>query len=304
MLGAADALETLRPALLVVLGDRYEVLATAAAALLLRIPVAHIGGGDTSYGAVDESIRHAVTKLSHIHFVAAPAFRRRVLQLGEHPDRVHVVGSLALDAIASLDLLDRSAAGRAVGMDLGRPTLLVTYHPATLETEPPAGTATALTEALDAVPGATVIVTGSNADAGGRQVTAVFRKYAQERPRVRMVDSLGQLRYLSVLRHADVVVGNSSSGLIEAPALGTPTVNVGSRQDGRLKGPSVIDCENRAQDIAEAISRALSRRARKAAISSPYGDGHAARRIAEVLATTDLTGILVKKFVTLADQVQ
>lgn len=293
MAGVADAFERLCPDMVVVLGDRYEALAVATAAVLGGIPVAHIHGGEVTEGAIDDSIRHAITKLASLHFTAAEAFSARVIRMGEPPDRVHTVGAPGLEYLRRLPTLDRRQLEESLGIALRPPVLLVTYHPATRGTTPPREAAAALTQALDAFTGATVIVTGVNADTGREVVAAELRRWldAQSPDRARGYASLGQPRYLNLLRQADVVVGNSSSGIIEAPAAGTPTVNIGTRQHGRPWGPSIIGCEENSTAIAEAISRALSRRSAPEVLeaSSLYGDGEVSNWIARILVEADLS---------------
>lgn len=298
-MGIAEALDRLRPDILLLLGDRYEALAAAQAALLARVPVAHLHGGEASEGAVDESIRHAITKMAHIHLTAAEPFRRRILRMGEDPDHVHVVGAPGIDNIARLELLGRSDLEMELKLELRSPTLLVTYHPATLDVEGGTAALSALFGALDGFEAASVMFTRPNADMGGRKIAAAIEAYVAARPgRAHVFTSLGTLRYLSLMREADAVVGNSSSGIIEAPAVGTPTVNLGSRQDGRLRAPSVLDCEEVMDTIRSAIDRVLSPefQATVERMTSPYGDGHAAPRIARILGSIPLHGLLTKRF--------
>jgi len=297
--GFADALARLRPDVLVVLGDRYEVLAAATAALLLRIPIAHIAGGETTEGAVDESLRHAVTKMAHLHFVATDRFRDRVLQLGEHPGRVLTVGAPGLDGIAGLDPLTAPQLEADLELALRPPVLVVTYHPVTAVGGDPVAGCGPLLEALDAVPGATVVFTMPNADTAAARISAALARYVAGHPeRSRLFPALGQRRYLSLVAHAAAVVGNSSSGLIEAPALGTPTVNVGERQRGRPRAASVIDCPEEAGAIAAAVRAAVSPQwqRRAAARRSPYGRPGAAHRIVTALLAADLDEVLAKRF--------
>ncbi len=298
-IGFADALDRLRPDVLVVLGDRFETLAAAQAAMVAGIPIAHIQGGELTEGLIDEAIRHAVTKMAHLHFVSAEPYRERVIQLGEAPERVLTVGATNLDARGRFPLLDRPALERELGLALGEPTFLITYHSVTLGGRRPERAVESLLAALDRFPAATLVFTGHNADAGGRAIGGAVAEYCRRHAgRARFFVSLGQRRYWSVLAQADVVIGNSSSGLIEAPAVGKPTVNLGDRQRGRLRGASVIDCEESAAAIEAAIRRALSPafHASLAGQASPYGEGGAAPRIKEALATADLDGILLKRF--------
>lgn len=302
--GLADAIDRIAPDVLLVLGDRYEALAAAVAALLLRVPLAHVAGGQVTSGVIDDSVRHAISKLAHLHFTSAEAFRRRLVQLGEDPERIWTVGSLGLDNILKTPRMDRDELERELGVRLHQPLLLVTYHPA-----PPAGASAeegieALLKALDSFPDATVLFTHPNPDAGGRAVAAAIDSWVTARgDRARAVQSLGAVRYPSVLAHTDVVVGNSSSGLIEASALGVPSVNIGIRQEGRPRAASVIDVPEDTQAMATAISKALSPEFRDAlpAGRSPFGDGNAAARISNVLTTVDLSGIFLKHFSDLPD---
>jgi UDP-N-acetylglucosamine 2-epimerase (non-hydrolysing) len=290
----AETLQRLAPDVVVVLGDRYEILAAATAALILRIPVAHVHGGETTEGAIDEAIRHAVTKMSHLHFAAAEPYRRRIVQLGEDPDRVWTVGALGLDSIARLAPLDDDALRALLGgWDPGPAPLLVTYHPATLGSVDPAEATGALLEALDAFGDRRVLITEANADAGGRAVNAALRAWAAERgERARIFASLGQRGFLTAMRRAGAVVGNSSSGILEAPALGVPTVNVGDRQHGRLRAPSVIDVGEDPAAIRAGIERALGG---TWTAGTPYGTPGASERIRAVLLTHPLDATVLRK---------
>lgn len=300
-LGFADSFARLRPDVLVLLGDRYEMLGAAQAAMIARIPIAHVHGGEATEGLIDEAIRHAITKMSHLHFVAADDFRRRVIQLGEAPDRVWVVGATGLDNIARLPLLGRAALETELGLSLSAPSLLITYHPVTLRDEDPGEAMRDLLEVADAIAG-TIILTGVNADTGGSAMRREAEQFAAARPgRVLLAESLGALRYLSAMQQVDAVVGNSSSGLLEAPALGTPTVDIGERQQGRLRAPSVIHCAATRHAIAAAIRQALSpaHRAQAERRETPYGTPGAAERIAAVLRVHPLEGLLFKRFYNL-----
>lgn len=302
VIGCADALDRLDPDLLVVLGDRYEALAVAMVATLRLLPIAHVSGGELSYGSTDDSVRHAITKLAHLHFTANEAFRARVIQLGEAPGRVFATGVPSLDTLRTVSLQSRAEVSARVGLPLRDPVLAVTYHPATAD---PAGSrqgVAGLVAALDAFVGGTVVITGTNVDAGGAEVFAPIRAFAARHPdRVAVVASLGQVGYLSLIAQAAAVVGNSSSGLIEAPALHTPTVNIGTRQGGRPRAVSVIDCGEGAGEIERAIRLALSaeHRALATRAESPFGDGRAAGRIVAVLKGADLDGLAAKAFVDL-----
>lgn len=298
VIGFADALDRLKPDILVVLGDRYEILAAVVAATMLRIPVAHLHGGESTEGMIDEALRHAITKMSHLHFPAADVYRNRIIQMGESPDRVFSVGAPGIEHMKRLALLSKSELEKELDFSLDSPLLLVTYHPVTLEGSPekPFGE---LLEALDALPGVRIIFTMPNADAEGRRLMQMISNFVEaRRDQARAFVSLGQRRYVSLMHICDAVVGNSSSGLIETPACGKPTVNLGHRQEGRLKADSVIDCPEEKERIISAISRALTpdfaEKARRAV--SLYGFGDVAKKVVDVIKTYNLDGILSKKF--------
>lgn len=298
-IGYADALARIDPDVLVVLGDRYEALAAAVTAALRLVPVAHIGGGELSYGSTDDAVRHAITKLAHLHFTSNEEFRQRVIQMGERPDRVHVSGAPGLDTIRTATYLTRPQLAAVLGVELRDPVLAVTYHPATADPARSLDGVHGLVAALDRFPESTVVFTGANVDQGANGVAGPVRGFVQRHPdRSTSVASLGAANYLSLVRHSAVVVGNSSSGLAEVPALRVPTVNVGTRQDGRPRAASVIDCAETADDIEAAIRRALGpeHQARTATAVSPFGDGHAAGRIVDVLRTADLAALVRKEF--------
>lgn len=298
LIGFGEALAQLRPDLMVVLGDRFEVFAAVAAALVSRIPVAHLHGGETTEAAYDEAMRHSITKMSHLHFVAAEDYRRRVIQLGEHPDRVFLVGGLGVDSIKKLTLLDRQALEASLGFELGRRNLLITFHPVTLENATAAQQMTELFAALDGLADTHLIFTMPNADTGSRELFGAVEEFVANRKNARAYTSLGQLRYLSCIKHADGVVGNSSSGLLEAPSLGKATVNIGARQQGRLKAESVIDCEADRNSIAEALVKLYSPafQAKLKTVRNPYGDGGASERIVPILKDYPLETIVKKTF--------
>lgn len=292
LLGFADALERLQPDILVVLGDRFEALAVAQAALVMRIPVAHLHGGEITEGAYDDAMRHAITKFASLHFVAAEPYRRRVIQMGEAPERVFNVGALGLDHLQRTPRLDTATLAASLGFPLRPPYFLVTYHPATLADEPPEDSFRALLAALDRFPDMQVLLTYPNADNGGRALIRLLDEYAAAQPgRVHALPSLGQARYLGAAAGAAAVVGNSSSGLIEVPALGVPTVNIGNRQQGRLLAPSVLNCAPTAAAIEHALQQALSpdHIARSRVAETPYGRGDAAGQIVHVLETVELS---------------
>ncbi|MBF0176820.1 MAG: UDP-N-acetylglucosamine 2-epimerase (hydrolyzing) [Magnetococcales bacterium] len=299
VIGFADALERLRPGLVLVLGDRFEALAAVMAAMPLRIPVAHVHGGEASEGVMDEAIRHALTKMAHLHFTAAPAYRQRVIQLGEDPGRVFVTGSPGLDHIARTPLLERDAWQQETGFVLGQTNILVTYHPVTLESGGPEKATAAILTALDAYPDARILFTRPNADTAGRIIQQMIDAWVvQQKQRAMVVTNLGTVRYLSALRHMDIMLGNSSSALIEAPCFKLPAINLGDRQRGRLKAISVIDCAEESRSIIRALEKGLDPQFRQGlhAMVPPYGQGDAARRIVEILAEFPLDDILKKQF--------
>ncbi|MGD8218463.1 UDP-N-acetylglucosamine 2-epimerase [Pseudomonas thivervalensis] len=297
LLGFADALERLAPDVLVVLGDRFEALAMVQAALIMKIPVAHIHGGEITEGAYDDAIRHAISKMSMLHFVAAEPYRQRVIQMGEDPARVFNVGAVGLDHIKRGEFLSLEALSLSLGFELTKPFMLVTYHPVTLAEEDPEQSFLSLLDALELFPDHQVIITYPNADNGGRSIISLIEKYAAANPsRVLAVPSLGFKRYLSTVKHASVVVGNSSSGIIEVPSFGLPTVNIGSRQKGRLAAQTVIHCEPGSNAISEAIALALSKDFSSMCqhATNPYGQGDASQKIIQKLMNFD--GSTSKKF--------
>lgn len=258
LIGFASAFEDLKPDLIILLGDRFEALAAATAAALMSIPVAHLHGGENTFGAVDESLRHAITKLSRLHFVAAEPYRQRVIQMGEAPETVFNVGALGLEAIDKVATTSREEVARAVGLDLLEPVFLVTYHPPTAAREASRGSEP-LFNALARFPGATFVFTGVNADAGHHEIRHQILQFITERPgRAALFPSLGQALYVNVMRQADVVIGNSSSGITEAPYLRKASVDVGRRQEGRLKAGSVLSCSENSDAIQRSIKQALS----------------------------------------------
>jgi UDP-N-acetylglucosamine 2-epimerase (non-hydrolysing)/GDP/UDP-N,N'-diacetylbacillosamine 2-epimerase (hydrolysing) len=287
VIGFADAICTLSPDILVVLGDRFEILATAQAAMVMNVPVAHISGGEITEGAIDDRIRHAITKIADFHFVAAETYRRRVIQMGEQPEQVINCGDPGLDNFRRLQLLTRDELEKALNFRLGGgPTFLVTYHPVTSGATNPQQEMQELLNALDQFPSAQIIMTKPNADAGGRIISKMVDDYSRiHSGRVHMSVSLGQLRYLSAMQHCDVVIGNSSSGIVEAPAIKKPTVNIGKRQTGRLKAQSIIDCEANEKSIVNAINKALSSEFKQTLTDtqSLYGDCNASSQIKEYL---------------------
>jgi UDP-hydrolysing UDP-N-acetyl-D-glucosamine 2-epimerase len=291
VIGFADALSILQPDILVLLGDRFEILSAAQAALVLQVPIAHIHGGETSEGAFDEGIRHAVSKLAQWHFVAAEPYRKRLVQMGEYPQSVFNYGAPGLDQLQNLNWLTRQDLEFILGLQLKSPVLLVTYHPVTLQSGTTKGPMLELLQALASFPEATIIFTYPNADTGGRAIIECIDNFvANRREKTRAFVSLGQQKYMSLMRESDIVIGNSSSGLIEAPALKTASVNIGDRQMGRLKATSVIDAKEERRDITRAIRLALSSEFRRslAYTNSLYGQGDVSRKIKSTLKSVNL----------------
>lgn len=291
VIGFADALDHLKPDILVVLGDRFEILAAAQVAMVAQIPIAHIHGGETTEGAFDEGIRHAVTKMAQWHFVAAEPYRKRVIQLGEAPDQVFNFGAPGLDCLQHLEWMDRPSLEGSLAIKLDSPVFLVTYHPATLSQQRPIAAMNELLAALDEFPREIIIFTYPNADIGGRElIERIDQWVTTNKPRAKAFVSLGQQRYLSLMREADLILGNSSSGLTEAPVLKKPTVNIGDRQKGRLKALSIIDASEEKESIIAAINKALSEgfRAGLPFTQSLYGSGDVSHQIKNTLKTVTL----------------
>lgn len=294
VIGFADALDRLRPDILVLLGDRYEILAAAQAAMVARIPIAHIAGGDVTEGAFDEAIRHSITKMAHLHFVTNETSARRIRQLGENPDYIFNVGNPGVDYIKRMKLLDRSELAETLDFKFKEKNLLITFHPVTLETQPAETQFQELLTALDSLgQDVGIIFTKPNSDTDGRAIIRLMDGYVATHPNASVYTSLGQVRYLSAMSQVDAVVGNSSSGLYEAPSFGKPTVNIGDRQKGRLQAASVINCGQEAGAIAAAILHALATDCSGAV--NPYGDGNSSVRIKERLKNIVRPSELLKK---------
>jgi len=297
--GFSEALATIAPDLLVVLGDRFEILAAAVAATLLNVPIAHIHGGEVTAGAFDDAIRHAITKMACLHFVAAEPYRRRVIQMGENPQ---FVGAPGLDEAATAPVLDRPALFRALG--LGNPSqfLLVTLHPTTARPEADAATVAALLGALASIGDRAIIFTGVNADPGHGAIDDAIRAFvAAHEGRAHLFASLGSERYWAALRLADAVVGNSSSGILEAPAVGTPSVNIGDRQLGRLRAATILDCPAESGAVLAALKCILEGRFQPDTRGEPpYGRGGASKKIADMVRSIDLKHAFPKHFHDLA----
>lgn len=299
--GFSNALESLMPDIVVVLGDRYEILSAVTAATIFRLPIAHIHGGESTEGAMDEAIRHALTKMSHLHFVAAEEYRQRVIQLGEQPDRVFLVGGLGVDAVTKINLLSRQELEKQIDFNFAKYNLLVTFHPETLEKNSAAKQITELLKALENLVETNIIFTAPNSDQENAIIFDLIKNFCKIRANARLYTSLGQVKYFSCMQYVDAIIGNSSSGLLEAPAFKVGTINIGNRQKGRLKAKTVIDCEANQLAISKALATIYSStfKAQLKDAINPYGNGGASKKIIETLASINLDGILKKSFYNL-----
>jgi len=295
----ADAYEELKPDIVVVLGDRYEIFSATSTAMIARIPIAHLHGGETTEGAFDESIRHSITKMSHLHFTATEEYRNRVIQLGEHPDRVFNVGGMGIENIKRLELLGKEEFEKSIDFRLNDKNILVTFHPVTLENATAKEQFQELLNAIEELEDTNIIFTKANSDTDGRVINQMIDEYvAKNSHKAIGFISLGQLRYLSALAFVDAMVGNSSSGLAEAPSFQIGTINIGDRQKGRIKAKSVIDCEPDKQSIKKAFEKLYSNKFQEllTTVKNPYGDGCASEKAVEVLKSVSLDKILKKSF--------
>ena len=294
--GMARAFSEIGPDIALMLGDRYEIFAAAGAAAIMNIPVAHMHGGEATTGAVDDALRNAITKISSLHFTAAEDYRRRVIQMGEAPDRVFSVGAPGIELLLKTKRAPVAELWSKVGRTLKKPFVLVTYHPETAGAPNPGRDIGALLSALESSGAKGILFTGVNADARRDEVADAITAFVGARPdRAALVGNLGQRLYWTAMAQCAAVVGNSSSGIIEAPVLKIPTVNVGSRQDGRLRAPSIIDCGPGVKDISAALARAFGRDVPLAG-ETPYGQGDTSTRIVDVLTRTDVRTLLPKPF--------
>jgi GDP/UDP-N,N'-diacetylbacillosamine 2-epimerase (hydrolysing) len=298
LIGFADALDVLKPDLIVVLGDRFEIFSAVSAALIARVPVAHLHGGEKTEGAFDEALRHSITKMSHLHFVAAEEYRQRVIQLGEQPEHVFLVGGLGIDNIKRLKLLDRAELEASLDFKLGQKSLLITFHPATLEASTAQEQMTELLASLSILNDTQLVFTLTNADSDGRALIKMVKQFVQAHPNARAYTSLGQLRYISCIAQVDGVVGNSSSGLMEVPSFKKGTINIGDRQLGRLQAESVINCEPTRASIQSALQRLFSVDFQEtlSRVVNPYGQVCASAKVVDVLKSCTLIGIHKKTF--------
>ena len=299
MVGYADALKQLQPDLLIILGDRYEMLAVALTALIFRIPIAHIHGGEITEGAYDDAIRHSITKMSALHFTSTEAYRKRVIQLGEQPERVFNVGAIGLDNFKSLTLLTKDQLEKELNIRFKKYNYLVGFHPETLFKQSVKEQFEELLKAINKQNDSFFIFTKANADTDGRIVNQMMERYVQENPdRAVLFTSLGSLRYLSIMRQATAVVGNSSSGILEAPFAKKATINIGDRQKGRIMPESIINCSVDQEEIEKAFDIVKSTEFRDIvnAVVNPYGNGNASGQIVDVLKKTDFSLLRTKSF--------
>lgn len=297
MIGFADYFQRKRPDLLVVLGDRYEILAAAIVAMNERIPIAHLYGGEITYGAIDESVRHAVTKLSCLHFTSTDVYRRRVIQLGEHPSRVFNVGAIGIENASNESLMTMSELEEYLNFKLKHPYALGTYHSVTLEYGTSEEHISNLMEVCRERHNIMFLFTKANADSDGRIINSIIDEYAKVNEHIKVVSSMGSRAFLSAMKYCDMVIGNSSSGLIEAPSFGIPTINIGDRQKGRLQADSVINCRPTKVDINLAIARAVENATREKARATinPYGDGNVSSKVVEIIRDAFQKGSFVIK---------
>ena len=291
-----------KPDIIVLLGDRFETFCMAAAAQVSRVPVAHIHGGETTEGAIDEAFRHAITKMSHLHFASCEAYRQRIIQLGESPDRVFNVGALGVENVRKTHLLTRMELSQSIGFNLDTPYFVVTFHPVTLERDTAEGQFRTLLEVLEQFPEYKVIFTKTNADTEGRAINRMIDGFVEKySERCKAALSLGMIRYLSAVKYARAVIGNSSSGIVEVPSLHVPTVNIGDRQKGRVRAESVIDCKADPDSISNALERAVSPDFREAVqnVKNPYEKQDTAKNITAVIKKSEICNIIKKHFVDL-----
>lgn len=296
--GFVDALVYLEPDLIVVLGDRFEIFSAVTASLFLKFPVLHLHGGEVTEGVLDEPMRHAITKMSHVHCVAAEEYRQRVIQLGEQPSRVHLVGGLGVDAIRQTDFMDRVELETIMNFKFKFKNLIVTFHPETLSDVAAETQMTELLAALEELTDTGLIFTLPNADSGGRRLISMLKAFGAKHSNATIYSSLGHQRYLSCMAHCDGVVGNSSSGLLEAPSLRVGTINLGERQRGRLQAESVINCRAERAEIGMALRKLYSEDFQDSltSVMNPYGDGGASARVLEIIKSLDFEEILHKSF--------
>lgn len=294
----AESYEELKPDLVLVLGDRYEIFAAISSAMISRLPIAHLHGGEATEGLIDEPIRHSITKMSHLHFTATEEYRNRVIQLGEHPSRVFNVGGLGIDNINKLKLLTKEEFEKSIDFKLNKKNLLVTFHPVTLENNSAEEQFDEVLKSFDKLENTNIIFTKANSDTNGRIINKMIDNYVLKNKNCISFSSLGQLRYLSALQYIDAMVGNSSSGLLEAPSFNIATINIGDRQKGRIKAKSVLDCNPTQKDISRTIAQVYNKDFKKIIQNSnnPYDNGGAAKQIKNTLKSVTIKDIIKKEF--------
>ena len=294
----SEAYEELAPDILIVLGDRYEIFSAVSSAMISRIPIAHISGGEVTEGVIDEAIRHAITKMSHLHFVSTEEYKNRVIQLGEHPNRVFNLGAIGIDNINKLKLFSKNEFVKSIDFSLNKKNILVTFHPVTLEKSTSKEQFQELLNSIDELEDTNIIFTKSNSDTDGRVINQMIDAYVSRNNNAVSFISMGQVRYLSALKFVDAVVGNSSSGLTEAPIFGIGTINIGDRQKGRINLVSVINCNPTKESISNAFNELYSERFQKvlSIVKSPYGNGGTSEKIKNIVKNFDLKNILKKSF--------
>jgi GDP/UDP-N,N'-diacetylbacillosamine 2-epimerase (hydrolysing) len=303
MIGFAKAFNDLQPDLIIVLGDRFEIFSAVSAAMIARIPLAHLHGGEATEGLIDEPIRHSITKMSHLHFAATDEYRNRIIQLGEQPDRVFNVGGLGIDNINKLKLLSKADFENAINFELGEKNILITFHPVTLEDHTSETQFQALLDSISELKNTKIIFTKANSDTSGRIINTMIDDYVAKHNNVICFTSMGQLNYLSALQFMDAVVGNSSSGLIEAPSFRIGTIDIGDRQKGRIKANSIITCSPKKESIDSALVKLYSREFQEIInnVDNPYGTGGASKEIVEIIKDTSLDNIVKKSFYDFKD---
>ncbi len=295
----SKAFDQLKPDIIVVLGDRYEIFSVASAAMIAKIPVAHIHGGEITEGSWDDSIRHCISKMSHLHFTATEEYKNRVIQLGEEPSRVFNVGGMGIENIRRLKLLSKSEFEKSIKFKLNKKNILITFHPATLESYPSKHQFQELLNAINELEDTNIIFTKTNSDLDGKVINQMIDRYVKRNSSNSIgFISLGQLRYLSALQYVDIVVGNSSSGLIEAPSFKVGTINIGDRQKGRIKAKSVIDCSPFKKSIKKSIKKIYSSDFQKSLrnVKNPYDNGQSSKKIVKILKNSKIQNILKKTF--------
>ena len=299
LISYAEAINELKPDLMVILGDRFEAFSMASACLISKIPVAHLHGGELTEGAFDDSLRHAITKMSHLHLVSTDEYRNRVIQLGEVPEHVFNVGAIGIDNIKQMKLLSKTEFERSINFKLNKKNIMVTFHPVTLEKQDMEKQVEILLKVIDELKDTGIIFTKPNADTGGRKIIKMIDEYVSKNSdKAVSFFSLGQLKYLSALKYVDAVVGNSSSGIIEAPSFKIGTINIGDRQNGRIRAESVIDCKCGFEPIKKAFIKLYSKEFQRdlKKVKNPYGDGNSAKKIIEIIKKTNFSFMLQKKF--------